>query len=122
MLEKEGCIYYQYWNQYEQCNELCIALPRAIASSDGQLVNCTKSSITNVFEEQYENAVPTTVIEGIILINITSWSAHCNVGGCAEFLLRQHILPHFRNGSNEEHLLFDEPECQERRPYLTTVV
>ena len=67
--------------------ELCTALPRTIVSSDGQLVKCTKSNITNVFEKKYDNAVPTTVIEGMILINITSWSAHCNVGECAEFLL-----------------------------------
>ena len=52
----------------------------------------------------------------MFLINITPWSAHQNIGEYAQFLLRQHILPHFRNGSNEVHLLFDDPECQVQSP------
>ena len=81
-------------------------------------------------EKRYENAttqvirtalpagwVPeATVVEGKFLINITPWSAHHNIGEYADFLLRQHILPHFRNGSNEVHLLFDDPECQVQSP------
>ena len=41
----------------------------------------------------------------MFLINIiTPWSAHQNIGEYAGFLLQQHILPHFRKGSNEVHL------------------
>ena len=110
--------------------EQCIELPRALATSDGHPIKGTKANTTKVFDKRYENvtppiirtAIPTdwvpeaTVIEGMFLINITPWSAHHNIGEYAEFLLRQHILPHFRNGSSEVHLLFDDPECQVQSP------
>ena len=105
-------------NAYEQC----IVLPRAIATSDGQPMKGNKSNTTKVLEKRYENASPqiistslptgwipdTTVIEGMFLINIHPWSAN--------FLLRQHVLPYFRTGSKEVHLLFDDPECQVQSP------
>ena len=43
-------------------------------------------------------------------------SAHTNTGEYANFLLRQHVLPYFRTGSKEVHLLFDDPECQVQSP------
>ena len=52
----------------------------------------------------------------MFLINIVPWSAHTNMGEYADFLLKQHILPHFRNGAQEVHLLFDDPECQALSP------
>ena len=51
-------------------------------------------------------------MEGMFLINISPWSAHKDMGDYGEFLLRQHILPHYRNGAKEVHLLFDDPGCQ----------
>ena len=110
-------------NAYEQC----IELPRAIATSDGQPMKGNKSNTTKVLEKRYENASPqiisttlptgwipdTTVIGGMFLINIHPWSAHTNIGEYATFLLRQHILPYFRTGSKEVHLLFDDPECHD---------
>ena len=50
-------------------------------------------------------------MEGMFLINITPWSAHKNMGHYADFLIRQHILPHFQGMSKEVHLLFDDPIC-----------
>ena len=103
----------------------CIELPRAIATSDGNPVKGTKANSTKVYENRYEHAhppimrsslpsgwIPTSVImEGMFLINITPWSAHKCIGDYADFLLRQHILCHFRKGATEVHLLFDDPEC-----------
>ena len=61
--------------------------------------------------------VPSTVVmEGMFLINISLWSAHTDMGEYADFLLKQHILPHFRNGAQEVHLLFDDPQCQAVSP------
>lgn len=113
-------------NAYKQC----IALPRVIATSDGQPMKGNKSNTTKVLEKRYENASPqiistslstgwipdTTVIEGMFLINIHPWSAHSNIGEYADFLLRQHILPYFRTVSREVHLLFDDPDCQVQSP------
>ena len=111
---------------YEQCLEL----PRAIATSDGTPMKGSKSNTTNVLQKRYEKAanaifstslkpswVPHAVImEGMFLINITPWSAHQNMGDYADFLIRQHIYSHFRNGSTEVHLLFDDPECVQQSP------
>ena len=113
-----------------QAFQQCIELPRAIATSNGQPVKGVKSNITKVYQKRYENASspifhtcfptdwkPDTVImEGMFLINISPWSAHKDMGEYGEFLLRQHILPHFRNGAKEVHLLFDDPGCQIQSP------
>ena len=111
---------------YEQCLEL----PRAIATSDGAPMKGSKSNTTNVLQKRYEKAenaifstslkpswVPHAVVmEGMFLINITPWSAHQNMGDYANFLISQHIYSHFRNGSTEVHLLFDDPECVHLSP------
>ena len=115
----------QLHNAYEQC----IELPRAIATSDGQLNKGTKANTTTVYEKRYQCTPPiittsyplgwvpsTVVMEGMFLINILPWSAHSSMGEYADFLLKQHILPHFRNGAQEVHLLFDDPDCQIMSP------
>lgn len=113
-------------NMFQQC----IELPRAIATTDGNLVKGSKANSTKVYENRYEHAyppvirtslppgwVPTSVImEGMFLINITPWSAHKCIGDYAEFLLKQYILCHFRKGTTEVHLLFDDPGCNIQSP------
>ena len=112
-------------NAYQQC----IELPRAIATSDGHPVKGTKANSTKVYEKRYEHASPpiiktsippgwipsTVIMEGMFLITM---SAPKNIGDYADFLLKQHILPHFRNGATEVHLLFDDPECQVQSPKM----
>ena len=107
---------------YQQCLEL----PRAIATSAGNPVKGAKANTTKVYEKRYEQASPpvfrtsvppgwipaTVVMEGMFLINITPWSAHKCMREYTNFLLRQRIFPHFRNGATEVHLLFDDPDCQ----------
>ena len=39
-----------------------------------------------------------------------------NIGEYADFLLRQHILMHYRNGVLEVHLIFDDPGSQTQSP------
>ena len=116
----------QVSTSYEQCLEL----PRAIATTDGKPVKGTKSNTTKALEKRYANATPpiittslksgwvpeTVVMEGMFLINITPWCAHKNIGEYADFLIRQHILRHFRGMSKQVHLLFDDPDCQEMSP------
>ena len=113
-------------NAYQQC----IELPRAIATSDGHPFKGAKANSTKVYEKRYEHASPTiirtstppgwipaaVIMEGMFLINITPWSAHKSIGDYSDFLLRQYILPHFRNGATEVHLLFDDPECPAQSP------
>ena len=114
----------------------CIELPRAIATSDGHPVKGTKANSTKVFEKRYKNASPpiirttippgwipaAVIMEGMFLINTTPWSAHNSMGDYADFLLRQHILPHYRNGATEVHLLFDDPESLPRENQTETTI
>ena len=51
-----------------------------------------------------------------IKVNITSWSAHKNLGDYADFQIRQKLLLHLKNGAIELHLIFDDPECQVQSP------
>ena len=53
----------------------------------------------------------------MFLINITPWSSHKTMGDYANFLLKQPILPHFRNESTTEiYSLFDNPNSQQYSP------
>ena len=104
--------------------EQVIELPRAIAMSNGTPIKGTKSSTTNCLEKRYQQCTPkvitsslqpgwvpnSVIMEGMFLINIKPWIAHNNLGEYANFLLKQHIHPHYRNGSSEVHLIFDDPE------------
>ena len=57
------------------------------------------------------------ITKGMFLKDITPWSSHTTMGDYADFLPRQHILPHFRNGATiEVHLLLDNPNCQQYSP------
>ena len=105
-------------------------LPRAIANTDGTPTKEAKSNTTNIFQKRYEKADPPIIVpslkpgwilhvvimEGMFLINITPWSAHQNIGDYGDFLIRQHVYPHFRNLSQEVHLLFDDPDCVQLSP------
>ena len=116
--------------QLSHAYEQCIELPRALVTCDGHLNKGSKANTTTVYAKRYENTTPsiittsfppgwvpsTVIIEGMFLINISPWNAHTNMGEYGDFLLKQHILLHFRNGTTEVHLLFDHPECQAHSP------
>lgn len=103
-----------------QAFQQCIELPRSIATTNGQLVKGVKPTSQRCIRSGTRMLPPlssTPIIPLIgslilFLINITPWSAHKDMGEYGEFLLQQHILPHYRNGAKEVHLLFDDPECQ----------
>ena len=112
---------------YQQCLEL----PRAIATIDGKPVKGAKANITKCYERRYDKVTPqivttslqngwiphSVIMEGMFLINISPWSSHKTIGDYADFLLKQHILPHYRNVTTTEvHLLFDDPDSQQCSP------
>ncbi len=113
-------------NVFEQFLEL----PRAIATSEGIPNKGTKSNSTKVYAKRYEHAISPVVrstfppgwaphvvlVEGMFLINISPWAAHFTMAHYAEFLIQQHILPHFSRGALEVHVIFDDPESQLTSP------
>ena len=140
--EKERKIQLEVWKkrvsfaastgfQYNISYQQCIELPRAIATTDGNLVKGTKANSTKFYEKRYGQVTPpiiktsqqsgwvpdVVVMEGMFLINISPWSAHKTMGDYANFLLKQHIQPFLRNTTTlEVHLLFDSPESQQCTP------
>ena len=48
-------------------------------------------------------------MEGMFIISIILWNAHTNIGSYAD--LDNIIMPHYRNGATEVHVLFDNPKC-----------
>ena len=120
-------LHQQAFKSYQQC----IELPRAIATTDGNPVKETKANTTKFFEKRYQQVTPpiittslqsgwipdVVVMEGMFLINIRPWSAHKTMGDYANFLLKQHIQPYFRNTTTSDvHLLFDSPDSQQCTP------
>ena len=94
--------------QLNKAYEQCIELPHAIATSNGQLNKGTKANTITVYDKRYQCSPPiittsyppgwvpsAVVMKGMFFINISPWSAHTNIGEYADFLLKQHILPHF---------------------------
>ena len=104
--------------------EQCIDLPRAISTSEGELNKGTKATTSTFYEKRYEATTPcvfltrfpddwaplVVIMEGMFLINIAPWDAHKTIGSYADFLLKQHVMPHYRNGATEVHVLFDNPK------------
>jgi hypothetical protein len=96
-----------------------IPLPRALVTADGFPHKGNKSNITNFFKSRYKdlnvvssyfpsNWIPDSVLlEGMFLIQtvpslgVDSYSNYC------QMVASRFILPHFKNGVKEVHVIFD---------------
>ena len=73
--------------------------------------SATKKQLHVFFNKISRWLAPLVVImEGMFLINIAPWDAHKTIGSYADFLLKQHVMPNYRNGATEVHVLFDNPK------------
>ena len=133
-VEKERKLQIQCWKKrmafacktrtvIENTFEQYVELPRALVDKDGLPQKGQKSSITWLLESRYSKACrnittnvhPTqwvadaVVIDGMFLLHISPWGHHKTMSDYANFLAKQHILPHFARGSKEVHLIFDDP-------------
>ena len=100
-----------------------IEFPQALCETNGLPVKRQKSIATKFYQARYKdselithsfssNWTPDTVIlEGMFLINTKPLHFHkiMTLSDYGNFLLRRFILPYFRKGSQEVHLLFDDP-------------
>jgi hypothetical protein len=85
-----------------------LELPRAIANSDGQPVKGIKANTMKVYEKPIRmgmspntnSSLPPSWNPDTVIINITSWSAHKNIGQYEDSLLRQHVLLQCHNRSS----------------------
>ena len=80
-----------------------------------------KSIATNFFQARYKstalishtlptNWIPDLVnLEGMFLIHTKPLHGNKNMKDHGNFLMRRFIVPYFKKGSQEIHLLFDDP-------------
>ena len=105
-----------------------IEFPRALCTIDGFPVKGQKSIATNFYQARYKEAeliihsfpstwIPDSVIlEGMFLINTKPIHSHKVMGDYGNFLMRRFIVPYLKKGSQEIHLLFDDPGRQSENP------
>ena len=108
--------------------EQLIELPLAISDNVGNPMKGQKSYTTKSLESRYKSANPQvfltnlpwrpqcTLLEGMFLINTNPLGSHKTLGDYAKFLMTRFLLPQFKRGSREVHVLFDNPGRLENTP------
>ncbi|CAG2223978.1 unnamed protein product [Mytilus edulis] len=98
-----------------------ISLPRAICNVDGSINHQdTKSNATRHLNSRYDNIIiekmpsgsnsDLVILEGMFIINSAPIrSHHKTFSDHMQYLIRRWILPHFKSGAKEVHILFDRP-------------
>ena len=104
--------------------EQLISLPLALCDSQGNLQTGQKCYITKALDRHYINATPRIflytypagwtsqcclILEGMFLINTEPLGSQTSFDDYANFLMHRHVVPHFKRGCKEVHLLFDNP-------------
>ena len=112
--------------------EQCIDLLHAISTSEGELNKGTKATTATFYEKRYEETTPRVfltkfpdgwaplfIVEAMFPINIAPWDTHKTIESYADFLLKQHVIPHYRNRATEVHVLFDNPKSLSLKHFET---
>ena len=105
--------------------EQLIELPLAISDSDGKPLKGQKSYTTKTLESRYKDPVFTSelpwrpqccLVEGMFLINTTPLGSQKTLADYGKFLIRRYLLTEFHRGSEEVHVIFDNPGRLENTP------
>ena len=106
--------------------EQYLELPRAICDPHGNPHKGQKSYTTKWLERRYKDitisklvagwVANAVVLEGMFLINTTPLGTHTSMLDYATFLLRRFVMPHLASGTQEVHIVFDNPGRQPHSP------
>lgn len=116
----------------ERLGEQLLETPLALADHQGNPNKGQKAYMTKALETRYKSysfPITTTqlppgwkpmcsILEGMFLINTTPLGTHTTLKDYADFLMQRYILTQFRKGSQEVHLLFDNPGQLSNTPKL----
>ena len=103
-------------------------LPRALADENGNPRKANKSTPTNFFKNRYcENNVITNefppnwmpdsvLLEGMFMIQTTPILGVVKFADYSKLLTHCYILPHFKNGVKEVHVIFDHHNTNTESP------
>ena len=87
----------------------------------GHLSKAKKVISTYFLQSRYKEAIPSVflsslpwqpkccMLEGMFLINTTPLGSHVVMSDYAKFLFMRFVMPQFRRGCNEVHVIFDNP-------------
>ena len=105
-----------------------IEFPRALCTTDGLPVKGQKCIATSFYQARYKETQLIThcfpnnwqpesaIIDGMFLLNTKPLNSHKVMTSYGNFLMDRFILPYFRKGCEEVHLLFDDPGRQPDNP------
>lgn len=105
-----------------------IPLPRALVNEDGQPHKANKASPTNFFKNRYKEAsvvincfppqwTPDSVLlEGMFMIQTTPALGVTKYSNYCIMLLHRFVIPHFKNGVKQVHVIFDSPNSENESP------
>ena len=108
--------------------EQYIELPLSLCDNEGNQLKGQKSYVTKFLESRYKNAIPKvinnhlqftpqcTILEGMFLINTVPLGLHTTFEDYSDFLISRYILPRFKQGSEEVHIIFDNPGRLSKTP------
>ncbi len=111
-------------------SEQLLELPIALCDHTGHPNKGQKSYITKALQTRYKGTTPPVftnelppgwrpeccILEGMFLINTNPLGSQSTFGDYGKFLLLRHVASRFRNGSNEVHIIFDNPGKQRNTP------
>ncbi len=108
--------------------EQLIEFPLAISENTGNPLKGQKSYTTRSLESRYKEADPRvlvnslpwrpecSVLEGMFLINTTPLGSHKTLADYARFLITRFVVTQFSKGSDEVHVIFDNPGRLQNTP------
>ena len=114
--------------KYDASEEQYSLLPRALADADGNPHKGNKCTWTASLQNRYNlpitnpyiTVLPWTpeiaILDAMFAININPLRQHKSVTEYANFIFRQFVLRHYQRGTNEVHLVFDNPERHSFNP------
>ncbi len=104
-----------------------IEYPRALCTIEGP-VKGQKSIATNFYRARYKDqdfithtfpnnwTAYSVILEGMFLINTKPLNCHKIMDEYSNFIMRRFIIPYLKKGSQEVHVLFDDPGRQIENP------
>ena len=107
--------------KYDASEEQYSILPRAIADEDGNPHKASKSNWTDKLHSRYRSTEPpvftnmipwlpqSVIIDAMFLINTKPLRRTTTILDYSKFLFNQFVLEHFKAGTKEVHLIFDNP-------------
>ena len=105
-------------------------LPRALTDEDGCPHKSNKSNWTDKLQQCYQSVEPnvivsslpwvpqTAIIDAMFIINTRPLRRTTTISEYVKLLFNQHILEHFKIGTSEVHVIFDNPTSQSFNPKM----